>query len=69
MIYNGFDPGVLAILAGEDRVVQGAVVTGGAAQESDENAQATAGPGDGILICVAATVLLAAAILLSGIGG
>ncbi|MCL4065275.1 hypothetical protein M3484_01630 [Pseudomonas sp. GX19020] len=68
MIYNGFDPGVLAVLAGEDRMVQGAMAKGGATEESDENAQANPGPGDGILICVAATVLLAAAILLSGIG-
>lgn len=57
MIYNGFDPGVLALLAGEDRAVT----------QGDENAGSDPGPGEGLLIFVAAGVLLAGAILLGGI--
>ncbi|WP_112309494.1 hypothetical protein [Pseudogemmobacter bohemicus] len=62
MIYNGFDPGVLALLAGEDRAVQ-------IGEEAADPGQTDLPLRDGILISVMATVLLAAAILLGGIVG
>ncbi len=61
MLYNGFDPGILALLAGEDRAVL--------RDEAEGSAPPLQTAEKGILLGLTATIFIVSAILLSGIAG